>query len=329
MSDEKVTTSNSFGLKFDFFRSKNFYVYLVCLAIASTFWLLNALTKTYTTNIDLPISYSNLPQDEILISELPEKTGIEVESFGFNLLSYKLTQLEDSIPIDITKAKKSRQSLNHTYAIATAPSLNNLMKKLPSEIRVKRILLDTLYFETQKLSEKMLNVVPQLELSYDKQHMQENDITISPERLRVTGAISALDTVMELKLKPLRLSGLNNDISVEIDFIPIEGVQLDAEKAIVFIPVDQMTEKELEIVIEQQNVPDSIKLLLFPKTVKARVQVPVSRYNELNEEDFKFIVDYNAKRQGSSGMYVEQERIARFCRVAEYQPKKVEFVIQK
>jgi hypothetical protein len=189
------------------------------------------------------------------MSELPEKTGIEVESFGFNLLSYKLTQLEDSIPIDIAKAKKSRQSLNHTYAIATAPSLNNLMKKLPSEIRVKRILLDTLYFETQKLSEKMLNVV--------------------------------------------------------------------------FIPVDQMTEKELEIVIEQQNVPDSIKLLLFPKTVKARVQVPVSRYNELNEEDFKFIVDYNAKRQGSSGMYVEQERIARFCRVAEYQPKKVEFVIQK
>ena len=329
MSDEQVTTPKGYGRRLEFFQSKNFYSYLVCLMIAATFWLLNALTKTYTTSLDLPISYSNFPTDEILISDLPEKAKIEVESFGFNLLSYKLSHIGDSIYLDVDKARKSRSSLNQQYALTTTPALSELMNYLPSEIRLKRIMVDTVYFETQKLGEKLIPVIPQLDLSYDKQHMQEADITIKPEMVKVTGAVSILNSVMEAKLKPLKLSGLNNDISVEIAFLPLEGVNLEIENAVVYIPVDQMTEKEMELDIQIQNLPDSTNVRLFPKQVKVTVQVPVSRYNEIGPEDFEFVVDYASREVGKSSLYVKADRIARFCRVANYEPLKAEFVISK
>lgn len=313
----------------DFFHSKNFYIYLVCLALASLFWLLNALTKPYTTNIDLPIAYQNIPKDEVLISELPEEAKLEVESFGFDLLAYKLAAREDSVYIDVNKARKSQSKLNHIYAISTSDAMSGLMNVLPGDIRLKRIMMDTVYFETQKLGEKLVPVIPDLDLSYDKQHMQEAEITIKPEMVRVTGAVSSLDSVFECHLKPLKLSGLNNDISVELDFIPVEGVDIEAKSAIVYIPVDQMTEKELKLPIEVKGLTDSTNIRIFPKLVDVTVQVPVSQYNEVSTEDFVFSVDYSKRTESKSTLYIDQEKVARFCRVAGYEPKKVEFVIEK
>ncbi len=329
MSGVNQTTPVKSASWSDFFHSKNFYVYLVCLALASLFWLLNALTKPYTTSIDLPIAYQNIPKDEVLISELPEEAKLEVESYGFDLLAYKLAAREDSVFIDVNRARRTQTKLNHIYAISTSNALSSLMNILPSDIRLKRILMDTVYFETQKLGEKLVPVIPDLDLSYDKQHMQEAEITIKPEMVRVTGAVSSLDTVIECQLKPLKLSGLNNDISVELDFIPIEGVEIGAKSAIVYIPVDQMTEKELKLPIQVKGLSDSMKIRIFPKMLDVRVQVPVSRYNEVTAQDFVFSVDYSKKSESKSTLYIEQEKGAKFCRVASYEPRKVEFVIEK
>lgn len=302
---------------------------MVCVALASFFWLLNALTKTYTTGIDLPVRYQNLPQDEILLSTLPKKTKVEVESFGFNLLAYRFSYIGDSVFLDVANSKKSRRELNHVYGIPTAPALGALMNELPSEIKLKRMLMDTIYFETQKRGEKFLRVVPQLDLSYDQQHILEDDITVKPERVKVSGAISLLDTVLELRLKPLQLSGLNNDISLEIEFEALEGLTIHADKAIVYIPVDQMTEKEVEIPITVLNLPDSMNIRLFPNKIRAKVQTPVSRYNEFTSNDFSFTVDYNDLLEANGVLYPKEERKPRYCRISAFEPKRVEFVVEK
>ena len=62
---------------------KRVIIYLVCVGIATVFWLLNMLGKNYTADLDLPVRYGNLPENQVLINKLPPEADPSCQRFWF------------------------------------------------------------------------------------------------------------------------------------------------------------------------------------------------------------------------------------------------------
>ena len=68
------------------FFSKKVGIFAICISIASFLWIINALNRTYTKTIAVPIKYINLPKNKVLSTELPKVIQAEIKATGAKLL---------------------------------------------------------------------------------------------------------------------------------------------------------------------------------------------------------------------------------------------------
>ena len=62
-------------------------MFLFCLSLSVFFWLLNALSKTSTTEAVFNVSYINPPENKVVLNELPTQLKIKVKGLGFGVLT--------------------------------------------------------------------------------------------------------------------------------------------------------------------------------------------------------------------------------------------------
>ena len=75
--------------------------FLLCLVIASFFWLINALNGNYTKTITVPLKFINLPSDRVLANELPKSFNVDIKATGIKLLFLTLKENLNEATIDL------------------------------------------------------------------------------------------------------------------------------------------------------------------------------------------------------------------------------------
>ena len=147
-----------FGIKL----GKNLSIFLVCLLLTSVFWFLNAFTKDYSTELNYPIKYVNLPEHEIIVNDLPRFLAVEVNGFGFKLLSFYIFGSLDSVDVDYsTGIKKYRKG--GSLSIIPRTQLKSIASSvLPADIRIEGIAIDSLRICTDPISDKIIRIRPEV-----------------------------------------------------------------------------------------------------------------------------------------------------------------------
>ena len=88
--------------------NKNAIVFAFFLLLSVVFWFLNALGKEYTTEINYPVSYVNLPDNQAFIGKVPSTTKLKVSGLGFTLLQYKYSYSPLPFIVDLQNYKPIR-----------------------------------------------------------------------------------------------------------------------------------------------------------------------------------------------------------------------------
>ena len=68
--------------------NKDFLVFLVFLALSSTFWLILTLNETYEKDIDVPLQMTNVPKNVVLTTPLEDTVRVTVSDKGYMLMTY-------------------------------------------------------------------------------------------------------------------------------------------------------------------------------------------------------------------------------------------------
>ena len=76
-------------------------MYLMFVAISTVFWLLNELNYGYTTTIEYPVRFANLPNNKSLVNDLPSHFNLTIKANGYTLMKYKLTPAPFPVVVDI------------------------------------------------------------------------------------------------------------------------------------------------------------------------------------------------------------------------------------
>jgi hypothetical protein len=120
----------------------------VCLLTAFVFWIFNALSNDYTTEINYPVKLHYNKNKIISLKSPQQQVSLAVTGYGWTLLS--LTFGLDVDPILITP-----EDLNKEHTINSHALLEKSQDVL-NDIRVNQVLSDFLYFDIDKLDSKTL-----------------------------------------------------------------------------------------------------------------------------------------------------------------------------
>lgn len=87
---------------------------------------------------------------------------------------------------------------------------------------------------------------------------------------------------------------VSKDIEVTLSLIthPNSNISLSTNKIKCTARVEQITEKRIEVPIEVLNAPDSLLLVILPKSIEVTCQVGLSDYDRVETTDFRAIVDF-------------------------------------
>jgi len=305
--------------------------YLIFVVIATIFWFINKVGNEFSTTIDYPVTYVNLPSKKVLVSDLPKSLHLSINAYGYDILRYKLSSEPYPIIID---AQKFGVNLNkakvNQYRLATRYLRENINSQISSEIRVIDIMPDTIYFQFSHQTNKKVPVKSDLKLEFEKESMLNGAIVFKPDCIIVSGPNSILDTLQYITTKQQTLKGFDESIQKNVELQEINNTQFDRKQVVALIPVSKLTEVLFELPVITVNVPDSLKLITFPGTIKLSCSVPFNKYTLTHASDFLVQVDYNDidKQLGLKLPLILSNSPSQAINIS-FSPQSVEFILER
>lgn len=307
-------------------------IFLVCLAIATVLWFVNALGDTYETTVSMPIQYTNLPKEKVLVSAPPKKIQVQLKAHGLTLLRHKLKLSIKPLNFNVKSFTDGLmdKTTAENFKIVSNRYLPQLSRQVSSEISILGIKPDTLYFKFDRIIQRKLPVAPNFEITFENQYFQYDSIHFIPDSVMVTGPRSIVEKMKNVPVKHQRFKKLDATYRRSMVFEDINSVEIEPRRVNVEIPVSQYSEYIADIPIQALNVPDSIKLITFPVNVKISCRVAVHLYQNLNENSFLVYVDYNdLQKESNSKLPVKIMNAPGHIKMLNHVPKEVEFIIEE
>lgn len=276
----------------------NLKVVVLCIAAATTFWILNALNKdNYTTIVDYPIQWDYDKAEYMAVQPLPESVPIQISGNGWDLLR-KYFKLNEP-PFVINLVEPSSKSFILTSDLKrplgdfiTPTTLIGMLKDSipyhidPIETRKLRPVLDSTTFTLAKNVEI------------------EGEITFEPSQVTLTGPSSLLDSFggrFQISLDEARVSeNFNKSVPLQIQKDLAEILILQDETIEVNFAVIQFLEGNKRLKVRKVNFPKTVTLENEDLTPMATYLVDGSKVTELKDIEFEAILDYGKRNREDS-----------------------------
>ncbi|MCP4309995.1 MAG: hypothetical protein GY790_01910 [Bacteroidetes bacterium] len=309
---------------------KRILLFSAFLLISVFIWLLNALSNTFTSEIEYPLVYTDMPADRVFVGEPPEHLDLRINAHGFALLRYKV--LKKPVPISFKVSgftlNRPGQDSSHAY-ILTRYLKDQISTQLPPELQLLEIQPDTLHFQFARKVTRMLPVRPDFVFELEKQFTTRDGIQLVPDSVEVTGPDAILDTLKFVFTEHSDLGLISRNYSDKAKLKKLKGLDYGRSRVNCIIELEKYTEVQLSIPIEVLNLPDTLSMQTFPAMIKITCNVGLSKYDRVNNNLFRAVVDYSSLDEQQKELGVSIQNIPVFLLSYDYYPKTIEFLISR
>lgn len=269
-------------------------IFLVCLAISSTMWLLLALSENYTATITVPLEFKNFPEDRIVVSELPSEMEMDVEAAGFSLISYRLFSSFNEVVLDLGDLRVSKNAKH--YSVATSFFENQLIEQLSSQDRLITIYPDSLSIDFSPKVFKKVPINVDDSLQFRRQFFLEDKVQVKPDSVTLYGPAMYLKNLSEVKTSRITLTDLHEPQSKDLSLVlpdSISDVSLDTETVNCFWNIDQFTEKVITVKVNTVLSQEHKSVKLYPDSVEIVCQVGLKNFEKVTPSMFSVVADFD------------------------------------
>ncbi|RZJ86670.1 MAG: YbbR-like domain-containing protein [Chryseobacterium sp.] len=304
---------------------KRFLVFVACLLLAIAGWLFQALNSKYVYTAKTVLVYKNFPQKKAFHPLQSDTVDLQVEGTGWQLLFARLRVNPQSITISLDK-------LNNRDFILFSEQLYNVNKQLETSQKIISVRPDTLYFDFSKRTVKKVPVKLIRNFNFAAQYGISDDIEITPNYVTVSGPQQDIQQINEWRTDTLTLQHIQNTTVTRVSMTQnkLKNVNIFPSSVEVKIPVDEFTEKTVEVPLKVINNTDYYTIKLYPKKVKVTFLVALSSYQQVNEDFIEAAVDVNEWKQLKHGrLSIKLTRFPDYCRLVKTVPEKIDFIIEK
>ncbi|MER2997350.1 hypothetical protein [Pontibacter populi] len=299
-------------------------VVLLCFVAASTFWMLNALNKSYSTQTTYPIKFIYNEQQLVPVKPLPEEVLVNVTAKGWKLLR-KTLRLEVQ-PAEIYIRNLPRN--NYLLGSALRPALVNAMDGL----QLNFVVTDTLSFNfDSKVTRTVpLQVDPKQKLATDGFEVS-GPVKLSPDSITFVGPSTIVNKIPSPYLVRLPNTNLRESAKVEVpvNFTNQELVKANIEETEATITIKNLVQEERQLLPELVNVPQGREVTLQPASIIVRYQLFEDSVSLLNRESFKAVLNFANFNPQDSTIVPELIQKPVGVRKVTLSPQRVKVILQR
>lgn len=281
----------------------NLKVVVLCIAAATTFWILNALNKDdYNTVVDFPVELIYDQTQYIAVAGLPKTLEIEISGDGWDLLRKYFNFNNDAYPIELN------DPTSRGY-ILTA-DLKRSLGEFLSPTQLVSVLEDSLKFNIDKI--KSIQVKPVLDstsFTMAKNYRIIDQITFNPEIITLKGPSSILDSMSAFFSIDLDESRINKSIEKKITLEAPDSlndlVQIEEREVSVKFEVIEFLEGNKRLKINKTHFPSSVTLADEDVVIMISYLVDGRKVAELKDIEFEAVLDYYKRNKEDSTITVQ------------------------
>lgn len=307
-------------------RWKEALIFFFFVLLSFGFWLLQSLQQEYEIEINIPVRYKNIPPDISFTDTPPQEVIAKVKDKGSVLLNYSFGR--SFAPIEANMKNQAEKS----------GSLTISKKAIESDI-LKQLLATTslIGFEPQSIEaayskrvKKDIPVVFNGTIQTNPGFHVSGNILISPTTVSVYASDVVLDTLNQAKTVFTEIKKGNKTITRTVQLQKISEATYDPTSVTITIPIEEFTEKTLEIPIVCTDIPPHYTLRTFPSVAKVTCSIPLSRFKDLSEDAFEIKFSFKDLEQNVSGsLPIQLTKKPDWVNSATLVPDKIEFILEQ
>lgn len=300
-------------------------VFFTCLVLALIAWVFATLSGTYSFTVKQTLVFKNVPQRRAFRALQPDTVEVTMQGTGWQMIFSRMNKDERPVTIDL-------HTLEHNNFIALNTQISQINKTRDATHKITGFNPDTLYFDfTNRLVKKIL-VEPVLNIQFQPQYAISGKIIVKPAYITLNGPGNVITKTSTWKTDTLKLKGANETITGTLQLQPVKegNLSIYPKTVQIRIPVEEFTEKTLNIPVKLINNPHYYNVKVFPQHIKVTFTVPLSRYVEIDENFFEATVDFKLWEQGGyTVLPVTINRLPAYCKVINIEPRNVDFYVKK
>lgn len=273
-------------------------VVVLCIAAATTFWILNALNKDdYSTVVDYPVEFVFDRENFIPIEKLPETIQVEIKGNGWDLLQ-KFFQL-NTTPYSI----ELRNPAEREYLLTS--ELKRPLGEFLNPTQLISVLDDSITYKIDEIQIREIQLVlDTLSFSMAKNYRIINEIKFSPNKLTIKGPSSILSNLAKGYPLSLNESGIDKNIQKEVEVaIPSELselISIEEKTVTIQFEVVAFLEGNKRLKLTKINFPRTVTLEDEEVSMMMYYLVDERNAPQLKDMEFEAVLDYSKRNREDS-----------------------------
>jgi YbbR domain-containing protein len=312
-------------IKLSVIERRRLSAFVTCLVFAIFAWLFTTLSNPYKFTIKQVVAFKNAPQKRAFHPLQSDTVNTIIQGTGWQMLFSKFNEDKKIVTIDL----HTLESKNYVV-LSTQIKLINAQKDVDHEIIA--ITPDTLFFDFSSRTVKRVPVELVTAINYQKQFAQSDKVTIKPRYVTISGPAEVLSKITSWKTDSIIMNGANEDFSARVNVQGVKEGNLNVlpKSVMVNIPIDEYTEKTIEVPVKLINNHNYYDVKIFPQKVRVTFTTSLGNYPDLNEDDFEAVADLDLWRHSDySVLPVKVTRQPSYSKVVKIEPQNIDFIIKK
>ncbi|MFD2162625.1 YbbR-like domain-containing protein [Paradesertivirga mongoliensis] len=299
-------------------------VFLSCLLIAVFCWLFFALSNDYEYKVNSRLNYINPPLNKAYHPLQEDTVTLKLRGTGWQLLFSKLKLKPRIVNVNL-------KPLNISNYVTISSQLSEINLQFESNQKVVSAFPDTLFFDFTRRITKRVPVRLLYKFSFIKPFGISGPIHLEPSTVIVTGAAEDLKDINFWTTDSLSLKDIDGSVNAHVSFQKGHKNNVDVYPKMVKVevPVDEFTEKVIEIPIEIENNPGR-DVKLVPERARITLLTSLSNYSKIDRESLKVNVDLdNWMKNKYSQLPLRIIKFPPFCKLVKTEPQIVDFLVKE
>ncbi|MCM0060316.1 MAG: YbbR-like domain-containing protein [Algoriphagus sp.] len=304
----------------------NIKVVVLCIAAATTFWVLNALNKdNYSTIVDYPVQWEFDQKNYVPVKPLPKSIQIQVSGNGWDLLRKYFNISSTAYPILIPSPAEKNFLLT--------ADLKRGLGEFITPTLLENVLGDTIHYQIDRIVTKTL--IPELDsagYSLDKNSLLEGKVSFYPDKLEVTGPTSILESYQGKFPVVLNAKKISKNFSAKVPLALEDDlttlVQLKQSEIQVSFSVVTYLEGNKRLKIKKINFPAKVSLADEELIPVLSYLIQEADLPNLKDLEFEAILDYRNRNRADSTLQIEVSPKPKFLKEVKITPSQLKLTYE-
>lgn len=291
------------------FNRRNWKAVVLCIFAATVFWFFNALNKSYTTNLNFPLSFDYDRENFVPVRNLPSQVRLNVTGNGWDL--FKRSAGVKLVPLEIPLERPS------DVKKIVGNSLQRFFATQVDGMELNFVLTDTLYVDLEPKAGRYIRLtMDSLQFNLKKGYGLVSEVVIMPDSIFVEGPQPLINRIKEPFKVRLRQRNIDESFSedVEIDLPQSDVIKRNPPTVSIQFNVDRMIHLIDSVQLAAENIPPTISNIQ-ETWIPVTFEVPEGTNMREMLKDVRAVMDLKDFKRGEARILPTVKGLPPFTRV--------------